>query len=72
MKIKLNGGSSELHMISLNDMKKLADSLQKISYNYEFQTLGTKNREIFIKATKKKNKTKRREMPRYKHFVFHV
>ncbi len=31
MIVKLNGGSTDIHMISLNDMKKLSDSIQKIS-----------------------------------------
>lgn len=39
-------------MISLNDMRKLSDSIQKISYNYEFQTYGTKNQSIYIQANK--------------------
>jgi hypothetical protein len=52
MIVKLNGGSTDLHMISLNDMRKLSDSLQKISYNYELQKYGTKNRNIYIQANK--------------------
>ncbi len=52
MIIKLNGGSTELHMISLNDMRKLSDSIQKISYNFEYQLHGTKNKNIYIEANK--------------------
>lgn len=52
MIVKLNGGSTNLHMISLNDMRKLSDSIQKISYNYEFQMYGTKNQNIYIEANK--------------------
>lgn len=52
MIVKLNGGSTELHMISLNDMRKLSDSIQKISYNYEYQLYGTKNKNIYIEANK--------------------
>jgi len=52
MIVKLEGGSSDLHMVSLNDMRKLADSIQKISYNYEYQEYGTKTRNIYIKANK--------------------
>jgi len=52
MIVKVNGGSTELHMISLNDMRKLSDSIQKISYNYEYQLDGTKNKNIYIKANK--------------------
>lgn len=52
MIVKLNGGSTELHMISLNDMRKLSDSIQKISYNYEYQIHGTKNQNIYIEANK--------------------
>ncbi len=52
MIVKLNGGSTDLHMISLNDMRKLSDSIQKISYNYEFQAYGTKNQNIYIKANR--------------------
>ena len=52
MIVKLNGGSTELHMISLNDMKKLSDSIQKISYNFEYQKHGTKNQNIYIEANK--------------------
>lgn len=51
MIVKLKGGSSDLHMISLNDMRKLSDSIQKISYNYEYQKSGTKNQNIYIEAT---------------------
>ena len=39
-------------MISLNDMRKLSDSIQKISYNYEYQIHGTKNQNIYIEANK--------------------
>ena len=52
MIVKLNGGSANLHKISLNDMRKLSDSIQKISYNYEFQMYGTKNQNIYIEANK--------------------
>lgn len=52
MIVKLNGGSTDIHMISLNDMRKLSDSIQKISYNYEYQVHGTKNRNIYIEANK--------------------
>lgn len=52
MNIKLNGGSTDIHMISLNDMRKLSDSIQKISYNYEYQLHGTKNQNIYIEANK--------------------
>jgi len=52
MKIKLNGGSTDNHMISLNDMRKLSDSVQKISYNYEYQIHGSKTKNIYIEATK--------------------
>lgn len=52
MTITLNGGSSDFHMISLNDMKKIADSIQKISYNLEYQEERTKQKEIYIKANK--------------------
>lgn len=52
MIVKLNGGSTDIHMISLNDMRKLSDSIQKISYNYEFQKYGTKNQNIYIQANK--------------------
>jgi len=52
MIVKLNGGSTKLHMISLNDMRKLSDSIQKISYNYEYQIHGTKNQNIYIEANK--------------------
>jgi len=52
MKIKLNGGSAEQHMISLNDMKKLSDGIQKISYNYEYEKYGTRDKTIYIQATK--------------------
>ena len=52
MKIKLNGGSTDNHMISLNDMKKLSDSVHQISYNYEYQIRGTKINNIYIEATK--------------------
>lgn len=52
MNIKLNGGSTDLHMIALVDMKKLAESIQKISYNYEYEQYGTRNREIYIQANK--------------------
>lgn len=52
MIVKLNGGSSDLHMISLNDMRKLSDSIQKISYNYEYQKHGTRNQNIYIEANK--------------------
>jgi len=52
MIVKLNGGSTELHMISLNDMRKLSDSIQKISYNFEYQKHGTKNQNIYIEANK--------------------
>lgn len=52
MIVKLNGGSTDLHMISLNDMRKLSDSIQKISYNYEFQKYGTRNQNIYIQANK--------------------
>lgn len=52
MIVKLNGGSTDLHMISLNDMRKLSDSIQKISYNYEYQIHGTKNQNIYIEANK--------------------
>lgn len=33
-------------------MRKLSDSIQKISYNYEFQEYGTKNQNIYIEANK--------------------
>jgi ribosomal protein L29 len=52
MIVKLNGGSTDIHMISLNDMRKLSDSIQKISYNYELQKYGTKNQNIYIQANK--------------------
>ncbi len=52
MIVKLNGGSTDVHMISLNDMRKLSDSIQKISYNYEYQLHGTKNQNIYIEANK--------------------
>ena len=52
MTITLNGGSSDFHMISLSDMKKIADSIQKISYNFEYQEERTKQKEIYIKANK--------------------
>lgn len=52
MKIKIIGGATDFHMISLNDMKKIAESLQKIAYNFEYELYGTKNKDIFIKATK--------------------
>jgi hypothetical protein len=52
MIIKLNGGASDVHMMSLADMAKLSDALQKLSYNLEFQQSGTKKQEIFIKANK--------------------
>ena len=52
MTITLNGGSSDFHMISLNDMKKIADSIQKISYNFEYQEQKTRQKEIYIKANK--------------------
>lgn len=52
MIVKLNGGSTDIHMISLNDMRKLSDSIQKISYNFEYQKHGTKNRNIYIEANK--------------------
>lgn len=52
MIVKLNGGSTDMHMISLNDMRKLSDSIQKISYNYEFQKYGTKNQNIYIEANR--------------------
>ena len=52
MIVKLNGGSTELHMISLNDIRKLSDSIQKISYNFEYQKHGTKNQNIYIEANK--------------------
>ncbi len=52
MIVKLSGGSSDLHMISLNDMRKLSDSIQKISYNFEYQKYGTKNKNIYIEANK--------------------
>ena len=52
MIVKLKGGSAELHMISLNDMKKLSDSIQKISYNYEYEKYSTRNQNIYIKANK--------------------
>ncbi|MDD2828797.1 MAG: hypothetical protein PHW18_04410 [Sulfuricurvum sp.] len=52
MIVKLNGGSTDIHMISLNDMRKLSDSIQKISYNYELQKYGTKNQNIYIKANR--------------------
>ncbi len=52
MTITLNGGSSDFHMISLNDMKKIADSIQKISYNFEYEVNRTKQKEIYIKANK--------------------
>lgn len=52
MIVKLNGGSTDIHMISLNDMRKLSDSIQKISYNFEYQIYGTKNQNIYIKANK--------------------
>ena len=52
MTIILNGGSSDFHMISLNDMKKIADSIQKISYNFEYQEQKTRQKEIYIKANK--------------------
>jgi hypothetical protein len=52
MNIRLNGGSTDLHMIALSDMKKLAESIQKISYNYEYEQYGTRNTEIYIQANK--------------------
>jgi len=52
MIVKLEGGSSDLHMVSLNDMRKLTDSIQKISYNYEYQKYGTRNQNIYIEANK--------------------
>ncbi len=52
MIVKLNGGSAELHIISLNDMKKVSDSIQKISYNYEYEIYGTKDKTVYIAATK--------------------
>lgn len=52
MIVKLDGGSAELHKISLNDMRKLSDSIQKISYNYEYEQYGTKNKNIYIEANK--------------------
>lgn len=52
MIVKLDGGSAELHKVSLNDMRKLSDSIQKISYNYEYEKYGTKNQNIYIEANK--------------------
>jgi hypothetical protein len=52
MIVTINGGSSEIHRISLNDMRKLSDSIQKISYNYEYQKYGTKNQNIYIEANR--------------------
>jgi len=52
MIVKLEGGSSDLHMVSLNNMRKLSDSIQRISYNYEYQEFGTKTKNIYIKANK--------------------
>lgn len=40
MVIKLNGGSTDLHMVSLVDMQKLSDSIQKISYIAYCQSLS--------------------------------
>ena len=52
MVIKLNGGSTDLHMVSLVDMQKLSDSIQKISYNHEYQMHGTRDKTIYITANK--------------------
>lgn len=52
MLIKLTGGASDVHMMSLADMTKLSDALQKLSYNLEYQQYGTKQQEIFIKANR--------------------
>jgi hypothetical protein len=52
MIVKINGGSADLHMISLTDMKKLSESIQKISYNYEYEKYGTRNKTIYIKANR--------------------
>ena len=52
MVIKLNGGSADLHMVSLVDMQKLSDSIQKISYNHEYQMHGTRDKTIYITANK--------------------
>ena len=52
MIVKFNGGSADMPMISLADMKKIADSIQKISYNYEYEKYGTKTKTIYIKANK--------------------
>ena len=37
MNIKLNGGSTDLHMIALVDMKKLAESIAEVNLNVFFQ-----------------------------------
>jgi hypothetical protein len=50
--IKLNGGASDAHMMSLSDMAKLSDALQKLSYNLEYQRYGTKQQEIYIQANR--------------------
>lgn len=52
MIIKLNGGASDAHMMSLSDMAKLSDALQKLSYNLEYQRYGTKQQEIYIQANR--------------------
>ena len=52
MTVTLNGGSADMHMISLNNIKKIADSIQKISYNLEYQKSKTRSQEIYIKANK--------------------
>ena len=48
MNIKLNGGSTDLHMIALVDMKKLAESIQKISYNYGYIYIKVQNAPRFL------------------------
>lgn len=52
MIIKIEGGASDLHMISLTNMRKITDSIQKISYNFEYQLQGTREKDIYIKANK--------------------
>ena len=52
MVVKLNGGSANIHMVSLSDMRKLSDSIQKISYNYEYAIYGTRDKTIYITANK--------------------
>lgn len=52
MIVKLNGGASDVHMMSLSDMAKLTDALQKLSYNLEYQRYGTKQQEIYIQANR--------------------